>query len=321
MTRETLSEHAARLRADGMPYVEATVVRVEHPASVRAGDAALVEADGTIDGFLGGVCAQTTVRLHAARVLETGEPLLLRIVPEPGPEAAAAPGDGTAVAHNPCLSGGAFDVFLQPRLPAPRMVVVGEAPIARALAELARAAGYDATLVPPQDAHPTDLCHPAVSQGQLDDTGLASAGDAAVVVAAHGVGDEGGVLAAALREGVPYVALVASERRGAAVVASLDVAPELRDRVHVPAGLDIGAQTPAEVAISILAQLVAERRAPPPVPAPVPEATAIDPVCGMEVLAIAGTPQLEVDGERLWFCGEGCRAAYAARLAERDDER
>ncbi|MBB4662081.1 XdhC family protein [Conexibacter arvalis] len=244
---EPIARRAELLRADGMPYVEATIVRVEHPASVRPGDAALVEADGTIDGFLGGHCAQASVRLHAARVLETGEPLLLRIVPEPAPGGAAAPDDGTAVEHNPCLSGGAFDVFLQPRLPAPRMVVVGDAPIARALGELARAAGYEVAAVAAEEA---ERARPA-------------AGDAACVVAAHGVGDEAGALAAALREGVPYVALVASARRGAAVLDALEAPDELRDRVHVPAGLDIGAQTPVEVALSILAELVAERRAAP----------------------------------------------------------
>lgn len=247
MSAETLARRAERLRAGGMPYVEATIVRVEHPASVRPGDAALVEADGTIDGFLGGHCAQASVRLHAARVLETGEPLLLRIVPEPAPGSEPAAGDGTAVEHNPCLSGGAFDVFLQPRLPAPRIVVVGDAPIARALGELAGAAGYEVAAF---DAAEAQRARPAD-------------GDVAFVVAAHGVGDEEGALTAALREGVPYVALVASVRRGAAVVAALDVPEELRARVHVPAGLDIGAQTPVEVALSILAQLVAERRAAP----------------------------------------------------------
>jgi xanthine dehydrogenase accessory factor len=232
MIAGALARTAERLREGGEPYVHATVVRAQHPTSVHAGDAAIVHPDGTVDGFVGGHCALESVRVHAERVLATGEPLLLRIVPEPED---TEPPEGVVVAHNPCLSGGAFEVFLEPWLPAPRLVVIGEAPMARALSELGRAAGYEVVA----DAEP----HP---------------GDAAVVVASHGEGEEQ-ALTAALRAGVPYVALVASRTRGESVRASLDVPEELRKRVRVPAGLDIGARTPVEVAVSILAQLIAER--------------------------------------------------------------
>lgn len=232
MIAGALARTAERLREGGEPYVHATVVRAQHPTSVHAGDAAIVHPDGTVDGFVGGHCALESVRLHAEQVLATGEPLLLRIVPVPEEE---EPPEGVVVAHNPCLSGGAFEVFLEPWLPAPRLVVIGEAPMARALAELGRAAGYEVVA----DAEP-------------------HAGDAAVVVASHGEGEEH-ALTAALRAGVPYVALVASRTRGESVRASLDVPDDLRDRVRVPAGLDIGARTPVEVAVSILAQLIAER--------------------------------------------------------------
>ena len=164
MIAGALARTAERLREGGEPYVHATVVRAQHPTSVHAGDAAIVHPDGTVDGFVGGHCALESVRLHAEQVLATGEPLLLRIVPVPEEE---EPPEGVVVAHNPCLSGGAFEVFLEPWLPAPRLVVIGEAPMARALAELGRAAGYEVVA----DAEP----HP---------------GDAAVVVASHGEGEE-----------------------------------------------------------------------------------------------------------------------------------
>jgi xanthine dehydrogenase accessory factor len=243
MIAGSIDRTAERLRAGGEPYVHATVVRAQAPTSVHPGDAALVHPDGTVDGFVGGHCALESVRAHAAQVLATGEPLLLRIVPEPEPE----PREGVVVAHNPCLSGGAFEVFLEPWLPPPRLRVVGGAPMARALAELARAAGYE-----------------VVSGGEP------RAGDAAVVVASHGEGEEA-ALAQALHAEVPYVALVASRRRGEAVVGALGAPARLRERVHVPAGLDIGARTPVEVAVSILAQLIAER-APRDAPAPAQEA-------------------------------------------------
>src|SRR3954463_16577532 len=135
------SDLVARLLADRVPFVVATVVRAAKPTSVRPGDAAVVLADGTIEGFVGGVCAQESVRLHAARALETGEAVLLKLLPGLVPDERA--GDGVVVAHNPCLSGGALEIFLDPQPVAPRIVIVGDTPIARALETIARAADYD----------------------------------------------------------------------------------------------------------------------------------------------------------------------------------
>jgi xanthine dehydrogenase accessory factor len=265
------------LRASRAPFVTATVVRAAKPTSVRPGDSALVLADGTIEGFVGGVCAQASVRLYAARALETGDAMLLRLVGGVAPADAPATPEGVVVAHNPCLSGGSLEIFLEPQPVAPRMVVVGETPIARALAELAVAAGYDVG----------------------DETDAA-----AVVVASHGEEEEA-VLTRALLAGVPYVALVASPRRGHAVRDALDVPDALRERLHTPAGLDIGARTPTEIAISILAQIIASRTAQPHV------ITAIDPVCGMEVVVGDATPSLK----GMYFCCDGCRSKYAASCA------
>jgi xanthine dehydrogenase accessory factor len=277
-----LARRMERLRAERAPFVAATVVRAARPTSVRPGDSALVLADGTIEGFVGGVCAQASVRLYAARALETGEAILLRLLPGAARGEEPAGPDGVVVAHNPCLSGGSLEILLEPQLAAPRMVIAGDTPIARALAEVAAAAGYEVA----RDAEP-------------------QASDAALVVASHGEGEEA-VLVRALEAGVGYVALVASPRRGAAVVESLDLDAALRGMVHTPAGLDIGARTAAEVAISILAEIVAARTAHPP-----ETATAIDPVCGMEVAVTDATPSLAAGGGRVYFCGHGCRATYA----------
>jgi xanthine dehydrogenase accessory factor len=282
-----LVQRMERLRAGRVPFVTATVVRAAKPTSVRPGDSALVLADGTIEGFVGGVCAQATVRLHAARVLETGDAILLRLIPgTPPAEGEATAGEDVVVAHNPCLSGGALEIFLEPQPVAPRVLIAGDTPIARALAGVARAAGYDVAL---GDVEP-------------------QASDAALVVASHG-SDEEDALVRALEAGVGYVGLVASRRRGDAVRAALDVPDALRAQVHTPAGLDIGARSPAEIAISILAEIVAERTAHPPVAAQ----AAIDPVCGMEVAVGDTTPYLEAGGERVYFCCDGCRSEYAAR--------
>src|SRR5947209_2035538 len=171
-----LADRAARMSAERVCFVVATVVRAHRPTSVHPGDSALVTADGQIEGFVGGVCAESTVRLYSLRALETGEPVLLRLVPgEPGSENDDTI-DGAVVEHNPCLSGGALEIFLEPHLPAPRMVVVGSSPIAEALRRVATVAGYDLA------------------------TNAPAASDAALVVSSHG-NDEEAVLCSALEAG------------------------------------------------------------------------------------------------------------------------
>jgi xanthine dehydrogenase accessory factor len=284
-------ERASELERAGVAFVEATVVRCASPTIARPGDRAIVLADGTIEGFVGGSCADATVRLQALRALETGDPVLLRILP--GEVDAPGPEEGTVVVANPCLSGGALELFLEPRLPAPRVAVAGESPVARALVELAGPMGFAARL-----------------------GALAEDGDFAAVVASLGHDDEEAVRRG-LEAGAEYVGLVASRMRGAAVLDDLRSAgvPEnALARVHTPAGVDIGARTHAEIALSILAELVAVRRA-----RTVPSAgggragprEAIDPVCGMRVAVGPDTPQAAGRA----FCSEGCRDAWLAHAS------
>lgn len=283
----------AELRAARIAFVTATVVRAERPTSAKAGDSAVVLADGTIEGFVGGACAESSVRLHALACLRTGDPVLLRITPDTG--VATADPVGQLTVANPCLSGGTLEVFLAPAIPDPLVLVVGAGPIAAALAAAGPALGFDVRL---GDTLPDPL--PA----DLD----------AVVVASHGRGEEA-ALRAALGAGVRYVGLVASRRRGPTVLAELGLCGSHTSRVHTPAGLDIGARRPAEVALAILAEIVATRpredwTAPPA--APVTGATAVDPVCGMSVAMVAASLHVEHAGTTVWFCGSGCRDAFVA---------
>jgi xanthine dehydrogenase accessory factor len=310
-----LSTRARELTEKGAVFVTATVVRVEHPTSAKPGNVALVYEDGSMEGFVGGVCAQNSVRLYSLKAIERGEPLLLRILPDAPPTSAAAKSGANAdpdshppheVAHdegsitvqNPCLSGGAIEVFLEPFLPPPRMIVAGDTPIAAALLRLGPELGLDAM------------------PGRGGDSGspMPTGEDLAVVVAAHGR-DERAILRAALEAGVPYVGLVASRKRGAAVLDALrddGVSEELLERIDTPAGLDIGARTPAEIALSILASVVEVRRRSATAPrswAAAPP-TAIDPICGMTVVVSPDSITYEVAGETHYFCGEGCRRAF-----------
>jgi xanthine dehydrogenase accessory factor len=288
-----LHHRADELRAARTPFVVATVVRAQRPTSVHSGDAALVLGDGTIEGFVGGACAEQSVRLHALRALETGEALLLRILP--GDDDAPAV-EGAVTVQNPCLSGGSLEIFLEPMLAPPRVVVVGETPIADAVVRL----GAELDLATEQ-TWPGDELEPAH-------------GDLAVVIAAHGR-DELRALRRALEADVPYVGLVASRVRGEAVRAELRAEGVDADRLETPAGLDIGARTPEEIALSILARIVAVRRSGQHVAvrlvAPEPAvATAVDPVCGMAVAAVEDAPHVEHDGRVVYFCCDGCRATF-----------
>jgi xanthine dehydrogenase accessory factor len=273
-------------------FVHARVVVAEKPTSAKPGAEAIVLTDGTIEGFVGGACAESTVRAQALALLDSGESLLLRITPEP-----QDPRPGSLTVHNPCLSGGTLEIFLEPVIPAPLVIVAGDAPIARALLALAGPLGHDGR--PYSAPLPGDA--------------------AAVVVASHGR-DEEGVLVEALRADVPYVGLVASRKRGEAVLAALDLCSSMTARVHTPAGLDIGARTPEEVALSILAEIISTR--PRQSGRPVTESSgdgaavapdsANDPVCGMSVVMVGASLHLDHDGVRYWFCGSGCLRAFAA---------
>lgn len=287
----TISERAQQLVAARTPFVHATVVRAQPPASASAGDEAILLADGTIEGFVGGQCAQNSVRKAAMGVLQAGESVLLRVLPDGDVHFPEAP--GACVVVNPCLSGGALEIFLTPQLPAPLIRIYGSTPIADALAQLCHVLGYDVR----------------------DDADLADT--TAVVIASHG-GPEAEIIRAALDNGVGYVGLVASKIRGAAIVSSLNLADAERARVHTPVGLAIGAKTPAEIALSIAGELVATLRVgslsrPKPVHAAPWEA--VDPVCGMTVTIGPDTEHAQFADRDYWFCCSNCRVAFAARKA------
>jgi xanthine dehydrogenase accessory factor len=328
MISRALTDRANDLRAHGEPFVTATVVRVQRPTSAQAGNVALVRRDGTIEGFVGGVCAQHSVRLYSLKVIETGEPLLLRITPdapdstgatelEPDSAGAGAQDDdlalaghevarenGTITVRNPCLSGGAMELFLEPELPTPRVVVAGESPIVGALKTFGPELGLEV----------------AAAVDRLDGKIEPRAGDLALIVAAHGRG-ELETLKAGLEAGVPYIGLVASPKRGATVLADLraeGVPEDQVTRIDSPAGLDIGARSAAEIAVSILASVIAVRRgrsdeelglAVARDAAAEPQIV-VDPICGMTVVVVPGTPSAQTDDETVYFCCEGCKEAY-----------
>lgn len=301
----TSQRHTARvseLIAQGRRFVQATVVRAQCPTSARPGDAAIVFPDGTIEGFVGGQCAEESVRSTALDVLSSGDSTLLRILPSGSDDFPDAPGSVTTV--NPCLSGGAIEVFLEPKLPAARVVVIGGTPIADALVEFGAPLGFSM---------------------QRGDDPSAVAGATAVVVASHGRSEEE-MIRVALDAEVGYIGLVASRTRGEAVLASLDLTADERRAVRSPVGLEIGARTAEEIALSILAEIVRAVRVDG-LAAPKQDAgaggtfddvgrppSAIDPICGMTVTIVDETAHLTHEGVDYWYCNQGCRSRHIEEL-------
>jgi xanthine dehydrogenase accessory factor len=285
MSRLDLMARASELRARRVPFVLATVLRAEAPTSAKPGDSAVVLADGSIEGFVGGSCAQATVRAESLRSLADRRPRMVLIAPD----AVDVPaGDGVVRVSNPCLSGGTLEMFLEPTLPAPLVRVYGTSPIAAALRAGAIALGFDAA-----EGLPGEMI--------AEET-------AAVVVATHGF-DEEAVIAEALRAGVPYIGLVASRRRAEGVLGAMELGRADRARVHSPAGLDIGAGSPGEIAVSILAEIISLR---PRAAARHEPAMAVDPVCQMEVAAVESSLHTEFEGRNYYFCAKGCLKAFSA---------
>jgi xanthine dehydrogenase accessory factor len=305
-----LGDSMLALDAERRPYVHATVVRAQDPTSARPGDTAIIHEDGSIEGFVGGQCAQGSVRAAALGTLRDGHSLLLRVLPDGGAEFPQSP--GALVVMNPCHSGGALEIFLRPVLPPPIVAVVGTSPISAAVAELAGFLGFVVDRESPSAGSPASPHSPAGLRAEA----------VAVIIASLGHGEEEAIHAA-LDAGVEYIGLVASRRRGTEVLDRMKLTDAERARVRTPVGLEIGARSPQEIALSAMADLVRAMRveglaAPEASTSPVQPRQERDPVCGMTVVVGPDTPHWrDADGEEHWFCCTGCRDSYAA--AHTDD--
>jgi xanthine dehydrogenase accessory factor len=293
--RAELLQLAADLAKRREPFVLAMVVRREPYSSAHVGDMAILTADGAYHGWLGGNCTRPTVRREAKLALADGKPRLVSLSPDP--KAQERP--GVTALPMTCHSGGSVDIYLEPMLPPPQLLIFGESPCARALVRLGEVMGYGIVALPEPSALPAS---------RID--------DAYAVVATMGENDED-CIAAALAARCGYVAVVASRTRFAEIRESLlrrGIAAAVIDQVHNPAGLDLGARVPEEVALSILAEIVQVRRAAERArPAPVEtEATEIDPVCGMTVVIATARHKTTHAGHEYFFCNPRCREKFLA---------
>ncbi len=317
MDSETIWDRAAQLKAAGLPFARVTVVRCESPTSAQPGDKGLVTADGALEGWVGGGCVQATVVAVARDSLKDGQARLIRIAPD----GASPPPTGLLLFPMHCFSGGVVDLFIEPVLTRPALWVIGASPVAEALWTLGRSLGFHTTAFFP--GHRPPLCAADHIVDKLDAERPASASSVFAVVATQGDRDEEG-LEAALALGASYVAFVASARKAEQLKAFL------REQGHdsgavaaiiAPAGLEIGALTPPEIALSILAQIVQLRRSAPevtapPVISPEQSSTFVDPICGMKVTPDGSTPRASYQGRAYYFCCAHCRQTFEKNPAQ-----
>lgn len=291
---------ASELLARREPFAAATVVRAERPTSAKPGAKAIVTADGRLHGWIGGSCAAPVVTREALAALADGEPRIIEISNRP-----SDPREG--VRHFPmtCHSGGALEFHIEPILPREQLVIVGRTPVAQALAALG--AALERHVVIAEDGATRDE-FPTAAAIAPDIGALAVDDRTAIVVATRGDHDEVAV-EAALATPARYVGLVASRARGAVVAASLPTA--VLDRLHYPAGLDLGARSDEEIALTILCEILATRPAVHAAPSDGPR-EAVDPVCGMTVAITETALRAAHDGVTYYFCAEGCRRRFIA---------
>ena len=289
--RPDLLALAASLSAREERFAFATVVRREPPSSARVGDTALVTESGAYHGWAGGGCTRESIVRESLRAIADGEPRLLSLSPEASAESSTVPRPGMRLLAMACESGGTVEIYVEPVLPAPRLVLMGSTPAAQALARIGEAMGYR-----------VERAVQAEMKG-------------AYVVAATMGEDDLELLQAALASEAAYIGVVASRKRFEHVRETLSacgVARAALDRVRAPAGLDIGARTPEEIALSVMAEIVQLRRAHAST-APAAAKEAVDPICGMTVVVATARHSAQVKGTTHYFCCAACRGKFLQR--------
>jgi xanthine dehydrogenase accessory factor len=321
-------ERIFQLRSEGKRFAIATVVSRKAPVSSHLGDKAIILEDGSIEGFIGGACSRDIIKKQALEVLNRERPRLVRISPDPLPVTSTGSHDEICVPMT-CVSEGAVDVYIEPQLEKKQLLIVGASPIAIALAKQGKLQSYDVTMVCEDNQRATlgfglegvqvNLLDVKALGGWLEALPIVRKGLLEAVVASMGHYDEETLIL--LAKAKPrYLGLVASRKRGATVLEFIkdSVEKEEVSPIRSPAGLDISAKTPNEVAVSILAEMIQLRRMAASqrvveelesLPM-IQKQEAIDPVCGMTVDVATAKHRYEFEGTTYYFCCPHCRKKF-----------
>jgi xanthine dehydrogenase accessory factor len=307
---------SAELVEAGERFATATVVRCQPPTSGKPGDKAIVHADGRLWGWIGGGCAQPVVIKEALKCLAEGRPKLVRISPS-----ANDAEEGVVDYTMTCHSGGALDIYIEPVLPKPHIVILGRSPVAQTLARLGRTIGYAVTVVAEEFNGEDfgDAVRAPQKDFSLDSIKLTP--QTHLVVSTQGEGDEE-ALEHALKSAAGYVAFVASKTKAEKVMGFLrakGMSQEKLSRLRAPAGLNIAASSPDEIAVSVLAEIIQVRAEAKPAAQvkavqglPVLSDEAKDPICGMTVDMGKAKHKSEFQGKWFYFCCIGCKQKFEA---------
>jgi xanthine dehydrogenase accessory factor len=312
------------------PFVIATVVRCEKPTSAKPGAKAIIQANGALSGWIGGACAEPIVRQEALKSLNDGHPRFLRIGPSVSDEMKTE--EGVIEYLMTCHSGGTLEIYIEPVLPQPQLVLIGESPVVETLIRLGRALNFSIAVIDPV-ATRERFPDAGMILTEVDLSQLKLTPQTYIVIATHGKYDER-ALEQILATEAPYVALVASKKRGQAAVnylREIGARAEKLARIKFPAGLDIGAQTPDEIAVSIIAEIVQVRRQPPTAESPIQSVIAAgasqqtpaaiietrrqsgqakDPICGMMVDIATARYTSFYEDETYYFCCAHCKQRF-----------
>ena len=288
-----IHDQCNELRAREEPFVLATVVAYKSPQSAKPGSKAIIKADGTVIGWVGGGCVQPIVLREAKQALQTGRPKLLTI----SPDAARDDWEGAESYPMTCEGGGSLEIYLEPYLPKPKLVVVGRSPVAETICQLGQLLDFKVIAADPQASSDSVRAHINASSF--------------VVVATMGNGDEEGLLSV-IGTRPKYLGLVASEKKSQALfeyARANGATDEDIAAIKCPAGVELGSETLPEIALSVAAEIVRVRRTTP-VEKPSARTVATDPICGMTV-DVENARYTSVAGdETIYFCCLRCKETF-----------
>ncbi|HEX3252401.1 MAG TPA: XdhC family protein [Pyrinomonadaceae bacterium] len=305
MTDRDFFQQVERLRADEEPFVLATVVAYKSPQSAKPGSKAIIKADGEMIGWVGGGCVQPIVLREAKQALKSGRPKLLTISPdEPRDD-----WNGVKSYRMTCEGGGSLEIYLEPFLAKPQLLIIGRSPVAQTISQLGRLLDFKVIVADPE-ARSESFPDADLVLTDLNIVREHINGDSFVVVATMGNGDEEGLLAVAGTR-PRYLGLVASAKKSQALfeyARTTGASDEDIATFKCPAGIDLGGETLPEIAVSVAAELVRVRRES--VEQTVDGATAVDPICGMTVEIDNAKYKSVVNNETIYFCCLRCKETF-----------
>ena len=326
-TWNDILDQAGRLRAEGEPFVIATVVAYKSPQSAKPASKAIIKSDGSINGWIGGGCVQPIVVREAQKALNTGKPKLVSI----SPEATDGDWEGVEAYEMTCQGGGSLEIYLEPVLPKPDLFIVGNSPVAQILTGLGRQLDFKVCIADPE-AEVEQFPEAEVVLTELESLRGRIDSRSYVVVATMGNGDEEG-LEAVVGTQPRYLGLVASKEKATSLfeyIRDKGTPDEDIARVKCPAGLELGAETLPEIALSVMAEITRLRRVVSEqplelvkiseganLPVMVMQTTAespaesVDPVCGMPVATANATYKTVLEENTFYFCSLRCKVAFA----------